>query len=261
MRRPGVGAARRSGFRGIGGGFRGIGGGSAPAYDPSSETGYAFDLFAAAANVTVVDDSGTDRVSSWTELVSETAYTQGTMADRPPWLSSEASLNSKPAVHFNGSHYMNAAIGIAASGHTFYLFANMEAITNSLRVLLGFAETTSARLYLYQTTNAASGPVGYFDGNVRSFSSGASTTGAQVLTWYLDRGSTGTGYRGESSIGTATCSAFSAGTSSRLGANPTTLGQYAVTRVGRLIGFSGLHDAATRARVWGWGESYYGITL
>lgn len=227
-------------------------------YDPSSEAGYAFDLFARPANVTVVDDSGTARVSAWAELVSAGAYSQGTMASRPLWLPSEATLNNRAAVQFS-AHSLDASIGITAADHTFYFFGTMDAASAALRVLLGFITSpSSGRLYLYQTESA--GNVGYFDGGgVQAF--GAAATGAQALTWVLDRGGTAEGFRGNSSIGTDTCANFLASDASRLGQNPTVGGQSAAAKVGRLIGFTGLHDGTTQGRVRAWGASYYGISL
>lgn len=232
-------------------------------YDPATETGYHLDVFADAANVETVDDNGTTRVSSWAERAQAGTYTQGTMGNRPAWIASEASLGGRSAVHFPGSaRYLSGGPGIGATDITAYFFGDMLAASSALRLLLSTA--TASGLYLYQTVNATDGPRGFRDEVGSKHFTAAATTGAQVFTWRLARGgaaNSSIGYRGDDAIGTATCGSFAAGAASTIGRFSSVDTQYADAKWGRLLIYSALHDAATRARVWAWGSSYYEIAL
>lgn len=232
-------------------------------YDLSTEAGYHLDIFADPANVELVDDAGTSRVSEWAELARAGTYVQGTMGNRPAWVASRASLGGRPAVHLPGSaRYMNGGPGVGASDITAYFFGDMLAASSALRLLLSTA--TANGLYLYQTVNATDGPRGFRDEVGSKHFTAAASTGAQAFTWKLVRGGaagSSIGYRGNTAVGTATCGSFAAGAASTLGRFATVDTQYADLMLGRLTLFAAAHNDATQARVRGWGASYYEIVL
>lgn len=231
--RPNTGANRR------GSGFRGVGGGRA--YDPTQEAGALLDWWAEAQ----LSETGTG-VSSWIDGVSGVDVTQGTDANRPTYQAT--GLGGKPGVRFvaANSDVLTATFANAATSWTAYIFCDVITATNSY-----LFDSASGRIAQLIT--------GWRHGATENFTTSA--TGAQVITNVLDAsGTTGTTYRGTTSLNSATYSGTAMGGTLAFGRS-TGGAAPADVIVGRLLVFTGVHDAATRTRIWNWGASHYGISL
>ncbi len=230
-------------------------GGGAP-YDPAQESGYAFDLWASYG----VTEAGTG-VSSWVERKASYDFVQSTDANRPSYVA--AWSNGRAAVDFNGSsNRLRKTSGIAddsivAAGVsvTAYLFGELDTLNGAAadNFVIDFA---AGSLVLTMETNANQG--GWFDGGYRSVGV-APSTGKHVWTWALAHGGTGTLYQDGVSLGTSTFTGNGLGGVTAIGSANDGTAQYLDGKIGRLLIFSGLHDAATRARIEAWGTEYYGL--
>ena len=215
-------------------------------FDPSQIAGLELDLWASRGVVL----SGSN-VTSWTDFAEGAVFTSGGTVP----VFNATGLGGKPTIDFTGTQSLTATVAIAAGDRTWYLWVDVLD-TVATRIHFGLTLTGAGRQYLYQTN--PSGNVGFFDGtSVRSF--GASATGGQSLIWRLVSGGTSEGYRAGASIGTSATAALVATDGAVGGRNPTVAAQFANMRVGRLLSYSGNHDAATRAQILGWGVSFYGV--
>lgn len=232
---------------------RGFGGGATAAYDPSSESGYTLDLWAESG----VTEAGTG-VSSWVDGAGAVAFAQGTDANRPTYIASEATLGGKPCVHFDAPSLdllTTGSLSAPSSEWTLYLFGDFLT-SGATDVQQWLLDTQTGRLaWLFATTNALGG---FYDGAYQR--AAGLSTGAHSWVWVTDA-SAGAVYEDGSLVGsTVPVTTRAIGGTVGVGAAYNgAAGTGSDVKIGRLLLFAGQHDADTRARVEAWGIAHYGI--
>ena len=168
-RRPGGGAGRRPGFRGIGGGGPLV---------YSAQRGYASDINPTPTYTTLV----ATKVSSLVDAKTSDDYVQAVDASRFTYATAHAALGNRPALLGNGAASRLTIAAIAGRAELVRnVYAALDITTIASTDWLWECQTGRQGLLIYTSR------YGVYDSSSRLAAS-AAATGAQILSWQIKDG-------------------------------------------------------------------------